>query len=216
VTATSTIAAFWLVCPSLGESVRGIQLGLATFRMKYVTQYRVENGFDHSIFAVIKKVFPAFRSPDTLSQILSVYLICVACFGVVLFFVRIRHLSVANQVLCLCIASILLPPTSHDYTLMHLYIPWVLLVFVSFEYRALGQRARHLGAAFFCFAILFSPENEFLHIKLQFGGQIKAITLIVLSWIALRDCFPSFYDQKTRIQPSTMEGLQYKLSKDIA
>jgi hypothetical protein len=208
VTGTSTAAAFWLVCPMLSQSVRGIQRGLDTFRESYVVHYRIENGFDHSIFAFIKKVFPFLRSTDTLSHILPVYLACAACVGVVLFFVRIRHLAFANQVLCLCVASILLPPTSHDYTLLHLYVPWVLLIFVSLEQNTIREKVSGLGAAFLCFAILFSPENEFLLHSSQFGGQIKAVVLVILMYIGLKYPFTATESLRSEpdIQPTTMES----------
>ena len=72
-------------------------------------------------------------------------------------FLRIRHLPVINQVLCLCIAFILLPPVSYDYTLLHLYVPWGLLVMFAQEQQILRREVPGLTAAFVCLGILMAP-----------------------------------------------------------
>lgn len=90
-----------------------------------------------------------------------------------------------NQIVCLSIASILLPPTSHDYTLLllHLYVPLGLLILYTIR-RSKSGPAESLVAPMVCFAILVSPESELVY-HVGISGQLKAVTLIVLLWIAL-------------------------------
>ena len=40
-------------------------------------------------------------------------------------------MPVANQLLALTAFMVMLPPISYFYTLVHLYAPWVVLVFVA-------------------------------------------------------------------------------------
>ena len=144
-------------------------------------------GWDHSLFALYKRLTPHLPPPETLSPWLTAYLVAAALAGTALYFLRIRHLPVINQVLCLCVASILLPPVSVEYTLMHLYVPWALMVFLVLD----GARAGNppipgVSAAFVCFAILMSPLSEFIHHAIHYQGQIKCVVLVILMIIALR------------------------------
>jgi hypothetical protein len=182
----STAVSLWLLSPFMGESVRDVQKGLAMFREQYMLQYRIQTGYDHSAFAFIKTIFPSLHPPLVLAHVLTYYMAFAACLGVVLFFWKIRHLRLSNQVLCLSIASILLPPTSHDYTLLHLYVPFVMLMLFSLDQEKLRKSSRGLSAAFICFAILFTPQNEFYYHGNHFGGQIKAVVLVVLFFIGLQ------------------------------
>jgi len=62
-----------------------------------------------------------------------------------LYFWRIRTLPRTNQILALTVASIMLPPVSGDYTLIHLYIPWGALVLC---YNLVEKRAKSAGTYF--------------------------------------------------------------------
>jgi len=199
-TALTTLATLWLLCPNLAVSWHGTQAGVARFRELYILRYS-EVGFDHSLFALPKAMLgfskffthsPTPPGPEALARMLAVYLPLFALVGVVLYFTLIRRLPVINQVLCLFIASILLPPVSYDYTLIHLYAPWALLLLFTVETR--DRFTPGLTAAFTCFAILLAPETEIILHKHSFGGQIKAITLVALMVIALRKPFRSSYD----------------------
>jgi hypothetical protein len=106
--------------------------------------------------------------------------------GLILYLLKIRHLPLINQVLCLCIASILLPPVSYDYTLMHLYIPWAMLVLFAQEQWASRRSVAGLTAALALLAFLFAPESEMICQSVRFGGQLKAIALMALLVVSLK------------------------------
>lgn len=186
VAALMNVVSMWLVCPSLPVAYRGITAGLNKFRHIYVLRYRpMETGFDHSIFGFVKAMLHHWIGWNMPQPLLSAYLALACVAGLALYFLRIRHLPLLNQVLCLCIASIVLPPTSHDYTLIHLYVPWGLMVLYAIDLARAGYSVAGLRNVFLCFAILMSAESELIY-KAGYSGQLKCITLVVLLVIALR------------------------------
>ena len=141
VAALSTLLSLWMVCPDLRFAWQGIQLGVETFRQIYILGY-AEVRFDHSLFAGMKALLLLITHHElprtTVALLNGIYLSVAAFSGVILYFDKIRGLPIVNQVICLTVASILLPPVSYDYTLLHLYAPLVLLVCLAFDQ---GKRA---------------------------------------------------------------------------
>jgi hypothetical protein len=205
-----TLASLWLLG---GDDIPGawrhVQTGVDTFRADYVLGFRPsEIGFDHSIFALVKCCVLLFRPAmqEYPPQLFNAYVVVGAFAGLSIFFVKIRHLPLINQVLCLCVASILLPPVSYDYTLMHLYIPWAMLVLFAQEQWASRLTVAGLTAAFVLLAFLFAPESEFIYQAVRFGGQLKACALIALMVVSLK--YPFSNSPASRVaasldQPST-------------
>jgi len=190
VAAASTIFSLWLVSGSIVRSWHGIQGGLENFRVNYALSLSpIDVAIDHSIFGLLKGVLIAMREPSSyavLSHALSLYMLCVAVGGLLLYFFWIRRLPILNQVLLICTLGIMLPPASHDYTLMHLYIPWGMLVLLSLESSRSGRTVPGLRAAFICLTLILVPMGEVLVHFNPVGGQIKGLLLLVLTWIGLR------------------------------
>lgn len=190
------VASLWIIYPSIAVSFHGIQTNLSAFRSSYMLRFLLEQtGFDHSLFGLFKSVARVPFHWLMPSAVLTGYLALACAGGVMLYFIRIRHLPLLNQILCLCIASILLPPTSHDYTLLHLYVPWGLLVIYAIQLEKDREAGFDLRPFFFCFAVLFSTESEFIVSHGRIGGQIKAVTLVVLIVLALLRPFPPLNEQ---------------------
>jgi hypothetical protein len=160
--AVTTLASMWLVCPSLPIAYRGVRSGLSAFQYLYILPYLpVETGFDHSIFGFFKALIDFFYGPKMMTpHLLKGYLVFASVAGLALYFFRIRFVPILNQVLCLCIASLLLPPTSHDYTLLHLYVPWGLMVLYAIDQARANRSMDKLRSVFVCFAILMSAQSE--------------------------------------------------------
>ena len=192
---TCTVLSLWILCPDLETSWRGTQVGLAGFRRWYVLAYE-QVGFDHSLMGALKAMtlilLPEELGPQTLSLIVNLYMLVAAFAGALLFLDVIRKLPIVNQVICLVVAMILLPPVSYDYTLLHLYLPWALLVLASLESR--GHNVPGLTAAMACCALVFAPLSEFIVHGQSYGGQVKAVALAALGFIALRKKWPSSFD----------------------
>ncbi len=188
----ANIVSLWLVCPSLPVAYRGIRSGLATFQRVHMLMYLpYQTAFDHSIFGLIKAFGHHFYGWTVPVSLLNGYLAVAAALGLALYIFRIRFLPILNQILCLCIASILLPPTSYDYTLLHLYVPWGLMVLYAIDLAKAKRSLQGLYSVFVCFAILMSAESELIYKAPGnanphgYSGQLKAITLVVLLVIGL-------------------------------
>ena len=189
VAALITVPCLWLVCPDVGYSYRQFNAAVAHFGPSYMLHLKpLESGFDHSLFCLIKRLFPTLPQPETLAHILIAYMLTVAIGGTILFFVRIWKLPAVNQILCLSIAAILLPPTSYEYTLLHLYAPFVLLAFVALEQDAKDSStslSRGLPLAFGLLAFVLSIQSEFIFHSNRFAGQLQSVALVALWAVAL-------------------------------
>lgn len=202
VAAGLTVVSLWLVYPDVATTWRLIQHNLDTFRWLYMLHLRwLEQGADHSLWCLLKRLQTTMPRADRLAPYLTAYLAVTACAGVALYFTRIRKLPATNQVLCLTVAMLVLPPTSYDYTLMHLYAPWALLSCIAV--RAWRERARVPGLlpAMVCFGVLMAPESEIISKGESLGGPIKALTLLVLFGVALRYRF-----EDERFDPFRKQG----------
>jgi hypothetical protein len=187
-----TVASLWILGPTLATAYHGIQAGVASFQQIYVNQFNpLESGMDHSLFGLIKIAIILMVRKTHFVKLAGPYLLLTATAGVVLYFLRIRHLPATNQVLVLGALSVLLPPVSHDYTLLNLYGPWAMLVLAIVHAARNGVRPRGAKAMLLCFAILFTAQNYLIfpvgvYDDLRVAGQLKAITLLVLCGLALR------------------------------
>jgi len=188
VAVVTTIVSLWLLGgPNILYTWRQIGAGLDVYRVGTMLHYHPgEIGFDHSVFTLVKCWYHSRGMSGLPDWILKAYLAIAAIAGIALYLLRIRYLPLINQVLCLSVASILLPPASADYTLMHLYVPWAMLVLFAQDQWNSGRNIAGLTAAFVTFAILLSPESEFIHHIEHVGGQIKALALIALMYIGLK------------------------------
>jgi hypothetical protein len=190
-----TVGSLWLIYPDIAVSYRGINTGLDLFRNRYMLHFRSEEmGFDHSCFGAIKQFTLTYADPATIARILSRYTLIAATSGIVLFFTRIRKLPVINQVLCLTVAELVLPPLSQSYTLLNLYIAWGLLVVLCLRAAREGRRIPGMMAVFLCFAVLLSPQTEIIAAGQSFDGQMKCFMLLVMMGLALRYPFVSQFD----------------------
>jgi hypothetical protein len=192
VVAFTTAVSLWLVYPDIAYSWRATNAAVGQFREMYMLHLLpTETGFDHSLFCLFKKVIPALPPPSVMSRLLTAYLAVAAVGGILLYLLRIRTMPMVNQILCLSIAAILLPPTSYDYTLLHLYAPFALVVFVAIECRSARPALPGLLLLFVLFAFLLSPQSEFIAHGLRFAGQLKAVALFLLGLAALIYRLPS-------------------------
>ncbi len=183
---TTTVLSTWLVGPTYHLASEGIGHGLQFFRMQYALQvHPQEIGFDHSAFAIIKELsFRHSRGPLYYLPWLNGYMAVAAGAGIIVYFWKIRSLPRPNQILALTVASILLPPVSADYTLVHLYIPWSILILVSASLKDL-RRAQGLIPSLVCMAFLMAPESYVLIHGIKVGAQLKAIALLTLFVISI-------------------------------
>jgi hypothetical protein len=203
----------WLACPSFAVALPQIKASSNAIGGLLLQWDWVLINFDHSLFGVYKQLahLLGYRNLRSAHQ-LSVYTALVAISGIALYFLRIRRLPLMNQLLSLCVASILLPPMSNDYTLLYLYLPWGLLGLSAIQEARTGRTRAGLLAAFVCFGLLFSPESEIIIRHATVAGQFKALTLLVLLYISLKYPLalpseqPSLHSTHTDVADATLAG----------
>jgi Glycosyltransferase family 87 len=176
--ATTTLLSLLYIGPDLRTASAGISGSLDAFLNIYSLGIDYWIGFDHSLFALLKLNIHNLALPSLLRG----YMLILAIVMSTLYFVRIHKLPVANQLLILTVASILLPPTSFDYTLLHLYAPFLILVFVTIDS---SQRISGLFPVFALLGLIFTPTNFFFYSGHGASGQIKCVLLLGLMTMAL-------------------------------
>ena len=189
--AVVNVVSLWMLAGSVFAAQRGIQDGLTFYQNGYALAFLPHDvGVDHSLWALVKGSILLFKlHPPAFAawaNDLRLYMLVMVAAMLLLYFVRIRKLPLANQLLCLSIISVSFSPGSKDYTLMNLYVPWGLLVLVAVDAYRAGRSVPGLNAATTCFALLFVPLNEFIVNGVVLSGQLKAIILVVLLVIGLK------------------------------
>ncbi len=182
----SNALGLWALDPHIHESAANISLGLQYFRATYLVQAQ-DLGVDHSLFALVKVlVFDhTARMIERYTWMLPYYYGCAAIGGLSLFFYRIIWLPRLNQIASLIILSILLPPASYDYTLIHMYIPWAVLVLFWINQPRYVTAAIPIRWMFVLFAVVMSPESFLFIMQIKVAGQLKCVALIALLYLFL-------------------------------
>jgi len=89
---------------------------------------------------------------------------------------------VLNQALFLTCCMTILPPTSFEYALLSLYIPWAWLVVQTFSYES---APKYLTLLMVLFAIIFAPLTFFLSHGIPVLTPGKSICIMLLAVIAV-------------------------------
>jgi hypothetical protein len=140
---------------------------------------------NHSFFGLVK-VAAVLLNRNPTFWILPYYLIGVALF-LWLYTKRIARMPEANQLLAVTAFMLMLPPISYFYTLVHLYAPWLVLVFLYIRSSRDGVRIPGLKSAIFLFLPLFVSFTLLTYAKLlMFGGLVQAVVLYGLLACALQ------------------------------
>lgn len=211
VAAATFFGSIWMECPSFFVARAGMADGAKTMNDALIRKWLpLENGFDHSLFAFFKRLVHRHFQGDVVPvPYLNAYLLLAAFTGLTLYFLYIRRLPLLNQILSLYLAAVLLPPMSHHYTLMHLYLPWGLLVLFAIDSARQGKHVPGLLSAFVCFGVLFSSESEFILHAASLSGQIKAMVLVALWYVSMKFPFDrqvaeeSILNSETQVKAET-------------
>jgi hypothetical protein len=120
------IAATAYAGPTFVFAAHGFINGVGNFQGHYVdTVSRVEVAFDHSLFSPIK--YWAYSHHTTPAPWTQLYYLTAGTFALLLF-LRVRTMPTLNNIVFLTTAMVSLPPVSFNYTLVHLYLPMLLLL----------------------------------------------------------------------------------------
>ncbi len=215
-TAVFTLTALWLSGPSVKRAAQGIAEGLAYLRQIQIFAFKPrEIGFDHSLFAIAKQVcFRILHDVERVNAILPrIYLgygLFAAALFVVLYLRFIRRLPLLNQVLALSALSVLLPYVSYDYTLVHLYAPFAMLLLVLATDGATG-RLKLSGfqtlLLLLPFAVIFTPQSYLVISVVGYGAQVKALALSILVGASIAIPMPSSLFNELHPSPALLLDL---------
>ncbi len=185
---TATLVGLWMLCSEIGFAYRGINAGLAANRKDIVLNFDWRAiGFDHSAFGFVKAATKPWFGQHYPPALLTCYLLFVSVVGLTLWFTRIRTLPLLNQVVALTVCAILLPPTSYEYTLLHMYVPWGLMVLYTVARAREKPPTKDLCLLFVSFGLLFSPLTEVIVRHHNASAQIKCCILVFILLLALRN-----------------------------
>ena len=152
---------------------------------------------NHSVFGLAK--FGAMISGVPLAKLTLPYYACGAVVMGAAFFGRLWKMPVANQLLAVTAFMVMFPPVSYFYALVHLYAPWVVLVFVAMDAERRGVRVPGLKLTMLLFVPLFATFMLFTFPRVYlFGGLVQAVLLVCLFLCAVR--FPLGLDGKNESQ----------------
>jgi len=104
------------------------------------------------------------------------------------FFGKLWKMPVANQLLAVTAFMVMLPPVSYFYSLVHLYAPWLVLVFVAIHAQKAGVDAQGLKLTMLLFVglfasfMLFSFPRVYLYGGLVQGGMLAMLFLCALQY----------------------------------
>ncbi len=183
----ASLAGLWMLGPTVMAAGHGLQNEMARFGQHYLLHWqRNDNGYDHSLYGVLKLVLVASGHEAALPEALRLYLPAIALFLPVLYFWRIRSLDPLDQVIALAVLSIWVTPMSQDYTLVHLLVPCGCLLLA----RLSEGWQRGDAARLACFGAVFSTLTFVQLGPARLGGNLKALALGVLLALTLRKKTP--------------------------
>jgi len=140
---------------------------------------------NHSVFGLARiMVLLAGKSPAKLPL---PYYACGAVLMGLAFFGRLWKMPVANQLLAVTAFMVMFPPISYFYTLVHLYSPFLVLVFLAIREEREGVRIRGLRGTLMLFVPILASFTVFTYpAVLLYGGLVQAILLPLLLMCALQ------------------------------
>jgi hypothetical protein len=140
---------------------------------------------NHTAYHIVRFATSAFKVP--VSNLSLVYYLCGAVVLVLAFFGKLWRMPVANQLLALTAFMVAFPPVSYFYTLVQLYAPCLVLLFVALRAERAAVKVKGLWRTTLLFLPLFSSFMLFTFPRVfLFGGLIQGLLLIVLFLCAIQ------------------------------
>ena len=182
----ATVASLWWLGPTMGVALRGSLRNVFMYQGVFVSQWNLhELAANHSAFGLVKLVAMVAGVP--LAKLTLPYYACAAVVLGWAFFARLWSMPVANQLLAVTAFMTMLPPISYFYTLVQLYAPLLVLLFVAIRADRACVQVPGLKMTVLLFVpllgsfMLFTFPRVFL-----FGGLVQACLLGMLFACAMR------------------------------
>lgn len=191
-----TVISLYAIGPTISTAYAWNSLQMREFSKHYAGNLWAL-GYDHSFFSLVK-FFTVPWHPDV-DPWVPIYTITAGAAALALYFARIWHIPLVNQILALSVLNVMLAPISYDYTLLNLYAAFALLVIVFL--RADQDRAPsvpHASAYALLFAMVFTPQSYVIINGIRYAGQVRALCLIAILVLALTRPIYSSWDELMR------------------
>jgi hypothetical protein len=200
----SILGSLWVVYPNLAVSYREITVRTSAFVTSSILGYQAGLvGYDHTPWSLFKACTSPWIEMHSKAA-LDIYLAVGLSITALLWFTRVRRMARLEQILFLSVAMLILPPISNDYTLLHLYAPFGLLVLAIAREQV---QPRLYVPWLICFAVLFAPESYVIAVSTHFAGQMKCLFLVAIF----------FYTARTgRILPERGSSTRLSASSEFA
>ena len=178
------IAALVHAGPTFTIAAQGFFSGVSRFQDHYVEVVsRVEVVFDHCFFSPVK--YWAFTHHGSPAPYTHVYFLVAGVLALLLF-ARVRSLPFLNRTVFLTVAMVALPPVSFDYTLVHLYLPLLLVISAAAAPRAPATTLVALVLLLF----LFLPLASLWVVTTWPTGLMQAAALLALMLLSAATPWP--------------------------
>ena len=163
--------------PTFFIATKGFFTGVDRFQDHYVDAVsHVEILFDHCLFSPFK--YWAFTHHTSPAPWKSTYYLVAGVLALALYFFRVRILPSLNRRRLLVTAMVALPPVSFTYTLVHLYVPLLLLLGALATTRSRPNPTA--VAALACLLFLMLPIVSLNAIQPFPTGPLQACALFAL------------------------------------
>jgi hypothetical protein len=191
----ATVLALWWLGPTMGVAWRGSLQNVFGYQGVRASEWSLrELAANHSAFTLAKML--AMMTGVPLARLtLPYYALGAVAMGWA-FFGKLWRMPVANQLLAVTAFMVMFPPVSYFHTLVHLYAPLLVLLFVAIRAERSGVEVRGLTLTVLLFVPLFAAFPLFLFPRVfLFDGLVQAALLVVLFGCAMR--YPFVVDGAT-------------------
>jgi hypothetical protein len=182
----ATALALWWLGPTMGVAWRGSIQNVFGYQGMRVGEWSLrELAANHSAFGLMK--LAAMMTGLPLARLTLPYYACGAVAMGWAFFGRLWRMPETNQLLAVTAFMVMFPPVSYFHTLVHLYAPLLVLLFVAIRTERAGVQVRGLKLTVMLFVPLFAAFTLFLFPRVFiFDGLVQAALLVMLFGCALR------------------------------
>jgi hypothetical protein len=213
IAATVTFSVLALACvgPTISQAASDSAKSAAFLNKSFILSRHLPQ-FDESLFGATKQgivVYACIRganydttsthTPPAFERALRLYNLVVPLGAVLLYWFRLRRMPLLNQFIAFMVLSILLPQVSYEYKLVYIYLAWgafLLFLLADVATGRVGISAKAIYLVLFSCAVVFVPLTYLAFSNkvgemFAFGGQIKAIFLLLILLTVCRVPMPS-------------------------
>lgn len=196
----------WIgAAPAAAGHSDGVVRGIQNWVIEYSLTFEPGMELDHSFFGLLKRML--YGHTDHLAVWAVAYAVLASITMFFLFFRFAWRFPRPNRLLMVCVAAVLLPPTSFDYTLTLLVPVWAWFTLLSVAPGVSQRLQRCVLLVLAAFAGLFAPEAFLGWSGRIYPGQFKALLLVLLLALSALVRFPEDKDKVRGDVSGSLESL---------